>query len=235
MRVLRLNIFGWMLISLLPLLSACSDDEEFDVKAKIHPTATGTFVDQRDGYEYKWVRYGNLEWMAENARYDLKNADLCRVYRGYEDYDGTTESQFLPKYGRLYSYQGALDACPEGWRLPTDEDWQNLEQQMGMSVGESQAWDWRGQVAHRMLVLYGDETDLNLQLGGFQTEHTVMGSTGYYFNGVYAFFWTSSRDENKDGEYYIYRKFAYNKTAIYRQSIEKLYNYLSVRYCRDAK
>lgn len=234
MKIARLTLYGSMLAMILALLASCSDDD-FDEREKIHPTASGTFVDKRDGYEYKWVRYGNLDWMAENARYDLKNEDLCHIYRGYQDSKGETEAMNLAKYGRLYSYQGAIEACPEGWRLPTDEDWQNLEQQMGMSVSESMAWDWRGQVAYRMLVLYGEETDLNLLLGGYKTDHVVMGATGYWFNGVYGFFWTSSQDMNKDGEFYIYRKFAYSKSAIYRQSIEKLYNYLSVRYCRDAK
>lgn len=232
----KLIIFGWMMAAaVLPLLSSCSGDDAFDVKAKVQPAAIGSYVDQRDGYEYRWVRYGNLDWMAENARFDLKNEDLCHVYRGYEDQTGVTEHQYLPKYGRLYSYQGALDACPEGWRLPTDDDWQNLEQQMGMKTGESEAWDWRGQVAQRMMVLYGEPTYIDILLAGFKTDHVVMGSNGFLFNGVYAFFWTSSRDEGKEGEYYIYRKFAYSKTGIYRQSIEKLYNFMSVRYCRDAQ
>ena len=31
------------------------------------------------------------------------------------------------EHGNLYTWEEALAACPEGWRLPTDEDWQNLE------------------------------------------------------------------------------------------------------------
>ena len=46
------------------------------------------------------------------------------VVSWYADFD--FESDYK-KYGNLYTWEEALEVCPEGWRLPTDEDWQNLE------------------------------------------------------------------------------------------------------------
>jgi uncharacterized protein (TIGR02145 family) len=40
----------------------------------------------------------------------------------------------LETFGNLYTYEQALALAPEGWRLPTDEDWQKLEQAMGILV-----------------------------------------------------------------------------------------------------
>lgn len=211
--------------------TSCSDDEE-TAPAKVSAVKKGTFVDPRDGHEYGWARFGDTDWMTENAQYDLGTTEFCRTYLNYHD---DNEAQNLVKYGRLYTYQGALNACPEGWRLPTDEDWQKLEQYMGMSKSQTNKWDWRGNVAKSMFSVFEDECDLNLQLAGYYTDHTVMGTSGFRFMSIYGFYWTSTLDPVKDGEYYIYRKFAYNHLSVYRQSMEKIYQYLSVRYCRDAQ
>ncbi len=40
-------------------------------------------------------------------------------------------------YGNLLSYDDAVASTPEGWRLPTDEDWQKLEQALGMDAKTS--------------------------------------------------------------------------------------------------
>ncbi|MEX2593318.1 MAG: FISUMP domain-containing protein [Anditalea sp.] len=38
------------------------------------------------------------------------------------------------KYGRLYSWDAALTACPEGWYLPGEEEWRILETFLGWGV-----------------------------------------------------------------------------------------------------
>lgn len=39
--------------------------------------------------------------------------------------------------GKFYSYEEALTACPEGWRLPTDQDWANLCREFGSTSAEA--------------------------------------------------------------------------------------------------
>lgn len=215
----------------IALLSSCSDDDE---KTVVAPTAAGIFTDERDGQTYGWVRYGNTEWMTTNYKYDTGSS--CAVYLNADEHQtATMNAENLASYGRLYTLQGALDACPEGWRLPTDEDWQNLEQQLGMSAGDAAKTDWRGNIAHNMLTIKGDTCALNLLLGGYFTSHTIASTPGFRLKSAYAFYWTSSQDTAKAGTYYYYRKLEYNRDEVFRESMEIEANKLSVRFVRDAQ
>ncbi len=208
---------------------SCSDEET--TPAKVPASASGTWTDPRDGNEYGWVRYGDTDWMTVNMKYNVEGS---RVYEDYDSRASVTEEN-LDKYGRLYNYPEAMEACPEGWRIPTDEDWRKLEQRLGMSASEANGREWRGNIARNMITLKGDTCDLGLQLGGYYTDHTIMSTSGYRFMGTYAFYWTATRDTDKDGTYYFYRKITYAKNSVYRESMEPEKQYLSVRCVRDAQ
>jgi len=80
------------------------------------PERIGTFTDSRDEQEYKWVRIGNQIWMAENLSF---NPDS-----GYFDY--YENDSIVSVYGYLYTIESALNACPSGWHLPSDNEWSEL-------------------------------------------------------------------------------------------------------------
>ncbi len=214
------------------LLSSCSDDKE-ETLEPIPATAKGEWTDPRDGNVYSWVRYGDTDWMATNFKYAHPDALIYQGY--YDDSNNTYSEENLEKFGRLYNYPAAVESCPEGWRLPTDEDWKKLEQYMGMSEKEANAMDWRGNIAPRMISMYESHPDLNILLGGYFNRYTVGGMMSYRYMGIFGFYWTATRDENKEGEYYFYRKFTYAKEAVYRQSMEPSNQLLNVRYVRDAQ
>lgn len=96
----------------LALLAACSE----------------SFTDPRDGKSYDIVKIGNFTWFAENLNYET-DGSFCP--------DG--DSKNCSNLGRLYTWDAARKACPEGWRLPDSSDFVALvEQAGGLAVaGES--------------------------------------------------------------------------------------------------
>lgn len=81
----------------------------------------------------------------------------------------------------------------------------------------------------------GEGTRLNLQFGGYYTSYLGSYDPHYWYLGSYGFYWTSTKDESKDGEYYFYRKISYHSDQVYRQSMEPKAYMLSVRFVRDAQ
>lgn len=87
---------------------------------------TGSLTDERDGQTYKTVQIGNQIWMAENLKLEVSDG-FC-----YGDVKANCE-----KYGTFYTAKTALRICPDGWKLPNDEAWKILAQNIGAEYDES--------------------------------------------------------------------------------------------------
>ena len=91
---------------------------KIEVKAQ-----TDVLKDPRDGHEYKTVQIGTQTWMAENLDYRpylmlLSNwADTSKPADIFCYNDDTTNCK---RYGALYRHKALKNACPTGWRLPTE-------------------------------------------------------------------------------------------------------------------
>jgi uncharacterized protein (TIGR02145 family) len=95
-----------------------------------------SFEDTRDGTRYKTVKIGNQIWMAENLNI------VTRDSKCYND-----EPKNCEKYGRLYDWETAKWICPDGWHLPSKEEWVSLENFAGGDNAEkklkaAKGWDY---------------------------------------------------------------------------------------------
>ena len=118
----------------------CSDDDT---------EPDSNIVTDIDSNEYKTVIIGNQEWMAENLRVTrYNNGDAILTGLGNADWTITKEgayaiydhhrpgaegihspSYMVEAYGKLYNWHAVADArglCPEGWQVPSDDDWTEL-------------------------------------------------------------------------------------------------------------
>ena len=68
----------------------------------------------------KTVTIGNQVWKAKNLN-DASKGGKC--------YDDKPEN--CEKYGRLYTWEEAMKACPSGWHLPSNEEWEALVSSAG--------------------------------------------------------------------------------------------------------
>lgn len=134
---------------------------------------TFEITDPRDNQVYSAIEFeipleGGVSvtrsWLTQNSNYEVEGS-YC-----YKD-----EPAYCDKFGRLYSYEGATQACPEGWRVPTREDWLLL---FSLFNGITNAGT---------LLMEGGESGMNIMLAGF-------GYSPEYYNrvGVEGNYWDST-------------------------------------------
>lgn len=126
------------------------------VTFQLVPAETVTDI---DGNAYRIVQIGDQRWTAENLTVTrFRNGDSIPHAPGDEAW-GAARTSGSPAwshfanqpaasraYGRLYNEFAASDPrgiCPEGWRVPADEDWFALEEYIGVSVDELTSEGWR--------------------------------------------------------------------------------------------
>ncbi len=91
------------------------------------PTSDEFFIDPRDGQRYPIVTIGNQTWMAANLNYAIPQDGSTNTYWWCYNYDPAN----CDIYGKLYNYEAAINACPEGWHLATENEWSELHNFLG--------------------------------------------------------------------------------------------------------
>jgi uncharacterized protein (TIGR02145 family) len=96
-----------------------------------------TLTDQRDGQTYRIRQFDGLWWMIDNINIELGDSLYYKdVYIGRGSYYYDNDPKYGFKYGQLYDLSSALEACPNGWRLPSIREWEALNKKHGNC-----AWD----------------------------------------------------------------------------------------------
>ena len=181
-----------------------------------------SLVDKRDGKAYKTVKIGNQTWMAENLNY---NVDSSFCYNN--------EESNCAKYGRLYKWNAAMKACPDGWHLPSKEEFEILFKFVGGA--QEDAWKWEN--AGKMLKstngwneYEGKDGNGNDAFGFSALPAGYRNGNGDFNNeGNRAYFWSST--ESVSGSAY-YMGLDFSKDDAFLNSFYKTHGF-SVRCVKD--
>jgi uncharacterized protein (TIGR02145 family) len=82
-----------------------------------------------------------------NSEWGNANYGAYAIY-SHSSVDGIdTDEEMVAAYGMLYNWYAVDDSrglCPEGWHVPGDAEWKQLEIHLGMTQEEADSIDWRG-------------------------------------------------------------------------------------------
>lgn len=136
---------------------------------------------------YATIVIGTQTWMAENLNFTPSSGtSWC--------YNNVTANCEI--YGRLYNWETAKKACPNGWHLPTDSEWKTMEKSLGMDQVQADSLYNRGTIGDMLKdssSLWTTNTGTNSS--GFSAlpggDCNVSWSAGL---GLSAYFWAAADD-----------------------------------------
>lgn len=214
---------------------------------------TGTVTDI-DGNVYKTVKIGEQWWMAENLKVThYRNGDAIPNVTDNNQWDFINTGAWcawnnddgnIETYGLLYNWYAVHDSrniAPEGWHVPTDEEWKELEMHLGMSRSEADDDGWRGTDEGGKLKATGtievgdglwydpnegatNESGFAAVPGGYRDFVGNFSNVGYDAN-----FWSATEHSSN---YAWSRILRYINSAVYRNNTNRHYGF-SVRLVRD--
>ena len=194
---------------------------------------TGTFTDNRDGRIYKWVQIGNQVWMAENLAYIpfvCPAEEVCGIWVAFYNGNDISEAKstdYYQTYGCLYDWTNAKQVCPEGWHLPSIDEWFEMLNYLGGSsiagdkLRETSREHWSD---YLLITSTTNESGFTAFAGGYASQVWMI---GYHGMGSHAYFWTSDGDVNF-ADYYLI-----DNTPVVKKGYDEIIFGYSIRCIRD--
>jgi len=182
-----------------------------------------------DGNEYQTVEIGDQTWLKQNIK-SLHYADGTEISEvwSYDDND-----EFADIYGRLYTWDGAMNysttegaqgVCPDGWHVPTDDEWSALGEYLGgddvaggkMKTAGTQWWQ-------------NPNTDATNESGFTGIPSGEYDYNHYQYLGMYMVMWSSTET---NANWCKYRALSYQDAELHTNNFLKNFRY-SVRCIKD--
>ncbi|MDR2594070.1 MAG: hypothetical protein LBC87_04795, partial [Fibromonadaceae bacterium] len=200
--------------------SSNSTDEEQIATFKTKPL---TFIDERDGKTYRYVKIGTQAWMAENLNYA---APLTNEGSAIDNEVGSVcydnKESNCDKYGRLYYWVTAVGlpadckgqiisldciipkgtqtqrqgVCPSGWHLPDSSEWGALMNYANINYDHSYYGSNLGTKLMSESIGGTDKYGFNALLGGYHVP-----SNNGLFTGIEDVGWWWTTDVGEVGVY----------------------------------
>lgn len=231
--------------------------------AEMHTHNNEPEVKDIDGNPYHTIVIGNQEWMVENLRvtrykngnsistFDTMEPDgviskgAYGIYPYYNVYGFNSEEEITESYGLLYNGYTIGDSrglCPAGWRIPSDEDWMQLEGLSDSQFGSDHP-EWLKHGSR------GTDAGFNLRSEDLWNSSSVNQGRNHFgfsaFPGGYfdandtynnykgsrnsGYYWTQTTTKSGDA---VYRMFEEDSKAVRREAGSKEFG-MSVRCMRD--
>ena len=206
-----------------------------------------------DGNEYTTIVIGDQCWMMENMEVThYRNGDPIPHVTDSATWNGLSSGAYceydnnpshVPTYGRLYNWYAVDDSrniAPDGWHVPTDEEWKQLEMYLGMSQAQADSTGLRGTDEGGKLKDTGtthwhspndcatNESGFTALAGGYRSNsHEFIGM------GDVTHFWSSSTWEDSSG--FAWHRHLYSLSCLVRRSPFYEQGGISVRCVRDSR
>ncbi len=186
---------------------------------------------------YETIVIGNQEWMLENlCTGKFANGDLLQFIDNDDEWqlagkNGIPAWSYFNddpcseiKYGKLYNWHAVNDPrglAPDGWHIPTDEDWCAMisflggEKTAGKKLKSRRGWKNEGNGS--------DKSGFNALPGGYRDPD------GWFGNGGFGRWWSST--EESDGKAWRFR-LGYDNETIDRYNGPKGYGF-SIRCIKN--
>lgn len=169
-----------ILLGLCLLLQQCVsvvDDSGLDKLTTV--VDLPSLTDSRDGQVYRVIRLDEQQILVSNLRSSISGS-LC-----------VGESDPCNQYGRYYTYNEALTACPSGWHLPDDSELASLFKSLG-TTGSNSTILYEYLIKEHFDVRYAGYVDAN--------------SGSLFLRDTTAFFWAHVTSGNNAEFYAIDRQ-----------------------------
>ena len=192
-------IFMLLLVICISSCKSFKKDSSEVVTTLLSPTPS--LVEDKDGNVYHTVIIGTQEWMLENLRTTrYQNGEAIPMVTDGPQWNKLTTGAFCNyehdasyglTYGHLYNWYAIVDTrdiCPDGWHVPSDEDWDILSSFLGgdlVAAGkmkETKAGSWNAPNVEATNV-----SGFTALPGGYRS---VRGE--FHSLGSYTFLWSST-------------------------------------------
>lgn len=215
---------------------------------KTHAASEMDSITDIEGNRYGTARIGDQIWMLENLKTTkLNDGTLLSFVTNDSMWCGPisiktkftwflNDSAYSDKYGTIYNGYVVTSnkICPEGWHVPSDDEWKTLELNLGMPKDIVSGIDMRGtDEGLKMKSIFGWNGNGN----GFNTCR-FNGLPGGYRHALGSFpgdgeigqWWSSTKDQKYD--YLWSRSLRFDKTGISRTNISMQFG-CSIRCIKD--
>lgn len=192
----------------------------------------------QDGNVLEVAKIGNQIWTASNLNVaTFSNGDPIPEVKSAEEWRKAGESgqpawcyfnndpKMAARFGRLYNWHAATDPrglAPEGWHIPSDEEWQALSEsqggltQSGVRLKSASGWEQQGNG--------NNQSGFNALPAGGRG-----GLSGFTGQGRVAVFWSTTSKSPSFAYYYVLHA---SRTGIFREDDDKISGF-SIRCVKD--